>query len=268
MGEWRRKRQVEEEIQEMKHSALLIIQTLPPGTNNPFLFRLHNNKAKENSMVDSDTLSILTAREEKWSNLWMKKENYLCFSGFSISCFERSYDYVQNEPADFISMWTDQLINKYFSHFSSFLRNLTWHNSTLCNFYNKFGKTSVSTPHLNYTSKMNWLSVMIVSYPDNYGKPSVILYVNIKTVHWHWAGWHNVVILHRRHLLWKSNMTWKVGTHTLFFKHYKRNNLSQQHLYLWPSTILTEQHNFKFRKTKIDLSSLANTTGNYMAKRV
>lgn len=34
----------------------------------------------------------------------MKKENYLCFPGFSISCFERSYDYMQNEPADFISM--------------------------------------------------------------------------------------------------------------------------------------------------------------------
>lgn len=59
---------MEEEIQEMKHSALLIIQTLPPGKNksykgyNTILFSLHNKKAKENSMGNSDTLLTLNIK--------------------------------------------------------------------------------------------------------------------------------------------------------------------------------------------------------------
>lgn len=171
----------------MKHSALLIIQTLPPGKNksykgyNAILFSLHNKKAKENSMSNSDTLLTLTSREEKWFNSWM--ENYLRFPGFSISCFERSYDYAQNEPADFISMRTDQSFNKFFSHLSSFLRNLNM-TTQLCatSTISKFGKTSISTPqHLNYTSNMNWPSVMTLSYLDNYDKTPMILYVNSKT---------------------------------------------------------------------------------------
>lgn len=113
-------------------------------------------------------------------------ENYLRFPGYSISCFERSYDYVQNEPADFISMWTDQLFNKFFSHLSSFLRNLnmTQLNSVLCatSTISKFGKTSVNSPQLlNYTSNLQSSLRISSCYLDNYDKTPMILYVNSKT---------------------------------------------------------------------------------------
>lgn len=64
-GEWRGKRQLKEEIQEIGYSGLLVIQTLSPDTsksytrNNPALFSLHKYIPEENTMFNSDTLSGL-----------------------------------------------------------------------------------------------------------------------------------------------------------------------------------------------------------------